>query len=131
MSTRTLDGNEVHLLRIHGQVQRRCPVGPRLDCLDLAHLHTAHLHLGIGVHHQAGTVRNNGDRFGFGEAAAEKADGEREYQHDRNNEAQARQRAHRTTVHRLVSPLSRQVEVAVGTVDGQGHEQCHRHHDNQ
>ena len=39
----------------------------------LAHLHAAHLHLGVGVHHQAGAIRNDRHRNGFGEAAAEQS----------------------------------------------------------
>ena len=64
-----------------------------------ADLHAAHLHLRVGIHHQAGAVRDHRHRNGFGEGAAEQADGQRDDQADRDDHGQARQRAYRTAFH--------------------------------
>ena len=83
MSTLTLDGMRCSCDGIHRQVQRRRAVGPVSIDVDLADLHAAHLDLGVGVHHQAGAIRDDGHRNGFGEAAPEQADRERDDRSDR------------------------------------------------
>ena len=117
--------NEMQLRGIHRQVERGRAVGLRLDRGHLADLDAAHLHLGVGVHHQAGAIRDHRHRNGVGEAAPEQADGQRDDRDDRDHGRQTRQR--RAPCFGFIgSPLSRQVEVAVGTVNGQRDQQGHR-----
>ena len=63
--------NEVHFRRKHRQVQDRFAVRTDVDRVDLANLYPAHLHLGVGVHHQTGSWRNHGHRDVRGEVAPE------------------------------------------------------------
>ena len=91
MSTSTLAGNEVHLRRVHRQVNDRLAVGQRFDRGDLAHLHAAHLDLGVRVHHQAGALRDHGHRHGFGEGAPKQADRDGEDQADDDDGGQSEQ----------------------------------------
>ena len=92
--------DEMQLRRIHRQMNGGRAVGPALDRIDLADLDAAHLHLGVGVHHQTGAIRNHRHRNGFGEAAPEQADGQGDDHGDRDNHRQTRQRAHRIRFHR-------------------------------
>ena len=100
--------------------------------LDLADLHAAHLDLGVGVHHQAGALRDHRHRNGFGRSRrGTGATASAKISDEHDDRGQARPAARTALLVIDSSPLSRQVEVAVGAVDGQRDQQRHRHDDDQ
>ena len=116
MSTRDVGRDEVQLRRDPspggGRPARRAAIS--ID-VDLADLNAVHLDLGVGVHHQAGAVRDHRHRNGVGEAAAEQGDGERDDRRDHHDGAPGPPAGVRVTTPSIAAPLSRQVEVAVGS----------------
>ena len=105
MSTPTLDGMSCSCDGSIARCRTAVPSGRVSIEDDLADLHAAHLHLGVGVHHQAGAIGDHRHRNGFGEAAAEQADRQRDDRDDRDDHGQARQWAAAAgSVHRLVLP---------------------------
>ncbi len=133
-------GNEMQPRRVHREVDSGLPVGQRFDRVDLTHLRPVQLDLRVEVHHQTSARRQHGYRHAGRCAAIEQDDGAGDNRRDNHKGGQTSQRLNSTATrlinsrstrvssvrHRLV-PLARQVEVAVGTVDGQRDQQRHRY----
>ena len=125
MSTFTLDGMRCSCDGSIARCSAALPSGRLSIESTLPTCDATHLDLGVGVHHQAGAIRNDRHWYGFGEAAPEQADGQGD-DHARSRRSSPSPSAGVRALRFIGVPLSRQVEVAVGTVDGQRHQQGDR-----